>query len=81
MNVGRAIRAVRTEAGAVLLNTDNGATFSTNVVGATIWECIEQGATKDEIVDRVCSKFDMARDAVSRDVEEFLSSLNIACLL
>jgi hypothetical protein len=81
MNAARAIRIVHTEAGAVLQNTDNGASFSTNPVGARIWVHLVRGLTEHEIVDRLSIEFCVARDRVCRDVEEFLKGLERTGLL
>ena len=72
---------VKTEVGAVLHNTDNGATFSTNLVGARIWKDIAKGLTENEIIDEVSSEFGVARDQVCGDVEEFLKDLEQKGLL
>jgi hypothetical protein len=75
MNTSKAIRTIRTEVGAVLQNTQNGATFSINLVGARIWDHLTQGATKDEVVDLLCSQFAVAKADIYRDVDEFLTGL------
>jgi hypothetical protein len=81
MDTVRAVRTVFTEAGAVLQNTENGATFTINPMGAIIWRQLTAGATKDEIVDRVSIEFGAERDQVCRDVEEFLTGLELKALL
>jgi len=75
MNPLRAVRTIETETGAVLQNTDNGATFSTNLVGARIWAHLTKGLTQGEVVDRLSSEFGVAKDQVHRDVEQFLTGL------
>ena len=81
MNTSKAVRTVQTEAGAILRNINNGATFSTNVVGARIWQHLAKGLTEDEIVDRVSTEFGVVREQVSCDVEEFLKGLKQTGLL
>ncbi len=81
MNVARTVRVIFTETGAVLQNTENGTAFSTNLVGAKIWQDLTKGVTKDEIVDRLCSEFNVASDMICRDMDEFLSGLEQKGLL
>ena len=77
----KVIRAVQTEAGAILQNTDNGASFSTNLVGARIWKHLTNGLTENEIVDQVSAEFGVAKGQVCGDVQEFITSLKHASLL
>ena len=81
VNTTMAVRAVFTEAGAVLQNTENGGTFTINAVGANIWRQLTKGATKNEIVERVSTEFGVKRDEVCRDVEQFLRELEQKGLL
>jgi len=81
MHAARAVRAIFTEAGAVLHNTANGATFTINSMGAKIWRHLTKGATKDEIVDRLGSEFGVSRDQIYGDVDEFLTGLEQRDLL
>jgi hypothetical protein len=81
MNIARAVRAVFTEGGAVLQNTENGATFTINAVGANIWRHLGKGATKNEIVEQISTEFGADREQVCHDVEEFLKGLEQKGLL
>lgn len=81
MNTPRTVRAIFTEAGAVLQNVENGAMFTTNLVGAKIWRHLTKGATKDEIVDRLSSEFNVVKDQIHCDVDEFLLRLEQKGLL
>jgi hypothetical protein len=81
MNTARVVRTIFTEAGAVLQNTENGATFTINPMGAHIWRHLTKGVTKDDIVDRVSTDFGVEREQVCRDVEEFLLGLEQKGLL
>jgi hypothetical protein len=81
MNTARAVRTVFTQGGAVLQNTENGATFAINLVGANIWRHLTKGATKNEIVERVSAEFGVEREQVFRDMEEFLRGLEQKGLL
>ena len=81
MNAARGIRAVYTEAGAVLQDTADGSTYAINPTGAHIWRHLVKGATKNEIVDQVCADFGVDRVQVCSEVEEFLIGLEQKGLL
>jgi hypothetical protein len=81
MNTATTVRVIQTEAGAVLQNTDNGATFSTNLVGATICKYLTKGLTRNEIIHEVSIQFAATRDEVCRDLEEFVERLKQTGLL
>jgi Coenzyme PQQ synthesis protein D (PqqD) len=81
MNPARSVRIVRTEVGAVLQNTENGATFSTNDVGARIWIHLTHGLSEAETVDRVAVEFRAPRDQVCGDLEAFIRKLKQTGLL
>lgn len=75
MKAKLSVRVVLTETGAILRNGENGATFSTNLVGARIWEQLTAGASKDDIVNRICSEFLVASKQANCDVEHFIRNL------
>jgi len=81
MNTTRPVRTVFTEAGAVLQDTKNGASFTINVVGSTIWQHLTEGATRDQIVDRLSSEFSVTKDQIKGDVDEFIEKLQELGLL
>lgn len=49
--------------------------ITVNEVGALIWKGVEAGKTKDEIVDKILSEYDVQRDTASADCDEFLQQL------
>ena len=53
-----------------------------NGSGALLWKTLEQGATREELVQALTSQYDVSRDEAARDVDEFIETLNkIGCLL
>lgn len=42
---------------------------------SVIWDALERGATRTEIVDCMLDEFDIDRETVENDVDEFLSKL------
>ena len=67
--------------GAVMLDIDQGLMISVNVVGAKIWQRVEQGLTVNEIVDQLCIEFAMPRETIEVDVHDFLQSLRAYSLI
>ena len=56
-------------------NLDFKGVITVNEVGALIWKCVEAGKTKDEIVDKILSEYDVQRDIAANDCNEFLEQL------
>ena len=53
-----------------------------NGSGALLWKTLEQGATREELVQALTSRYDVSREEATRDVDEFIETLNkIGCLL
>src|SRR3954447_4678944 len=61
--------------GVVFLHSSRGVVFSTNRVGATIWQGVCDGRTMDEISSAVAREFDGSPDAVRSDTESFIADL------
>ena len=52
-----------------------------NKTGAFIWKQLEQGVTKEELVKRLISEYDVEEQVAKRDVEAFLLKITEANLL
>ena len=53
-----------------------------NGSGALLWKTLEQGATREELVQALTSRYDVSREEAARDADEFIETLNkIGCLL
>lgn len=52
-----------------------------NEVGAFLWECLEKGATKEDLVNAILSEYEVPNDVATRDVEAFLAKLEGANLV
>jgi hypothetical protein len=46
-----------------------------NESGAFLWELLEQGLNRDQIVNRLCQEFDTEPEDVEKDVEDFFQQL------
>lgn len=53
-----------------------------NGSGALLWKTLEQGATREELVQALTSQYAVSCEEAARDVDEFIETLNkIGCLL
>ena len=56
-------------------NLDFKGVITVNEVGALIWRGVEAGIGKEEIVEKIVSEYDVAKDIASADCDEFLAQL------
>ena len=53
-----------------------------NGSGALLWKTLEQGATREELVQALTSQYEVSQEEAARDVDEFIETLNkVGCLL
>jgi Coenzyme PQQ synthesis protein D (PqqD) len=70
-----AVRASISADGLVLLDVDGGLVLASNVVGARIWQLIEQRRTPDEIARQLVADYDVSHDRALSDVATFIAAL------
>lgn len=58
---------------AVLLDLTSGHYFETNDSAHELVVLMQSGATRDELVDRLCATFAISADEAGRDVDELLA--------
>ncbi len=56
-------------------NLDFKGVITVNEVGALIWKGVESGLSKEEIVDKILSEYDVAKETAAVDCDEFLEQL------
>lgn len=49
--------------------------FTMNEVGADIWRMMEQGCSREQIVDALSRNYQISRDVVEQDLEQFQAQL------
>ena len=59
----------------VILDLGSGTYFGLDPVGARIWQLIGEGNTLGEICDTMLDEYDVAREALERDVVELADKL------
>ena len=52
-----------------------------NEVGAFIYQCLEQGNTREEILTKILAKYEIDSDTANADLDDFLASLTKKGLL
>jgi hypothetical protein len=60
---------------AIIMHVGTGRCYTTNNVGALIWEMIDGRHSVEEIVPAIVENYDVARDQASRDVVHFAAEL------
>ena len=46
-----------------------------NSVGAFVWKLLENGATKEELVDAVLKEYEIDRATASSDIDKYIAKL------
>lgn len=52
-----------------------------NEVGAFIWKILENGASKEDILEKMLSEYDIDKATASSDIDEYISALRGADLI
>ena len=60
---------------ALLFNPDNGDTFGLNKTASFIWELLNEGSSRDEIINAIREKMTEFPDNMEDDVDEFIAAL------
>lgn len=63
------------EGEAVIVDPSSSMLYSLNPVATLVWEVSSEGATVEEIVDRVMDEFEVERAVAERDCLEFAQDL------
>jgi hypothetical protein len=73
-NTGQVISEV-IDGEAVMINLTTGNYYSLNPVGVAVWEAVTGGASVDEAVDVLASRYEGSRDEITAAVESLLDEL------
>jgi hypothetical protein len=77
MNVSPHIRAQITTDGLVLLDTKGGAIYSSNTVGARIWEALVAGVPPATIAAQISQEYGVPDSTAAADIAEFKAALEV----
>jgi hypothetical protein len=75
VRVSPLIKGSTTDDGLVLLDVRGGLVLASNVVGARIWQLIEEERGTSEIAGCIAAEFNVDRDRATRDVTAFVAAL------
>jgi hypothetical protein len=75
------VRANVTNDGVVLLDVKEGSIYTANVVGARIWQLLQNGYAEAEVIEQIVAEYGAPRATVESDFREFTSSLKQRALL
>ena len=73
--VAETVRASISGDGLVLLDVEGGVLFASNMVGARIWQLIEQRRSRVEIASRIAANYEIPLERARNDVVAFIGSL------
>jgi len=75
------LRSIVNKDGAVVLNSKHNQITTLDAMGGYIWRLLEQGLTRDAIVQHLTNETQEPSEAIGRDVDDFLSALTSTNLL
>lgn len=58
-----------------VFNPSTGDSFSTNEIGVLILSLLKSGKDESEIMDDVCEKYDITRDLLEKDLNDYFAQL------
>ncbi len=56
----------------IMLDLAASAYLGANPSGSALWSTLADGATRDELIERLCETFDVTQDRAGLDVDAFL---------
>jgi hypothetical protein len=66
---------------AVILNLKTGTYHSLNPVGARIWQLIQEPKTVREILNTLCTEYDVDVNVCEQDLQDLITKLEVAQLI
>jgi hypothetical protein len=58
-----------------IFDPTTGDSFSVNITGSKIFEFLKEGLSKEQIIDKLSEIFDMDKEQIQRDLDDFLNHL------
>jgi hypothetical protein len=65
----------------VAIDVQSSTYFSANSSGALLWQMLSEGATRDELAERLTATFGIERERADADVDAFVDALGSRGLL
>lgn len=60
----------------VLVHLQTNKIFALNATGARFWQLLNDGLSRDEIVERMLAEFDVAEDGLRGEIDELVTALS-----
>ena len=79
--VSNGVRSTQNHDGTIVLDIERGRILRLNLIGALIFERLQQGQSESQIIDGVSQEFHVSHDITRTDVGEFLKSMERAGLV
>lgn len=58
-----------------IFNPGSGDSFSSNAIGSEIFACFKEDKSRQEIISLICDKYDVSKNELEKDLEDFFSQL------
>lgn len=75
------VHARRFDGETVILDLSRGEYFSLDGVGGAIWDALEQGLSRAEVVERLSAQYDSEVETIRADVDRIIGELLASGLL
>jgi len=66
---------IATSEAGFIFNPGSGDSFSSNPIGSDILSCFKEDKSKQEIIEKIFSKYDVQKIQLEKDLEDFLTQL------
>lgn len=66
---------IATSEAGFIFNPGSGDSFSTNPIGSDIMSLFKEDKSRQEILEAICSKYEVDRNQFERDLEDFVAQL------
>jgi hypothetical protein len=58
-----------------VFNPGSGDSFSSNQIGTDIISCFKEDKSRQEIIELICDKYEVEKNQLEKDLEDFLTQL------
>ncbi|MEI6275406.1 MAG: PqqD family protein [Prolixibacteraceae bacterium] len=66
---------IATSEAGFIFNPGSGDSFSSNPIGSDILSQLKEDRSRQDIIEIICSRYDVEKNLFERDLEDFLSQL------
>jgi len=66
---------IATSEAGFIFNPASGDSFSSNPIGSDILSCFKEDKTKQEIIENICTRYEVGKNQFEKDLEDFISQL------